>query len=89
MPMVFNVISQIRLSLLLAVSDFGRFMAFCGSTARWLLFRPGKWLRWRLLRTQFYNVGVASIPVVAITGAFTFSFIFFKDPCRRTSTLGT
>src|SRR5688572_33007877 len=27
-------------------------------------------MRWRLLGPQFYSIGVASIPVIAITGAF-------------------
>ena len=42
----------------------------CGSTARWLLTKPVRCCRWRLLGPQFYSVGVQSIPVVAITGAF-------------------
>lgn len=52
------------------VSDFGRFMRFVGTTLSWLFLRPKQWCQWRLLGPQFYAVGVASIPVVAITGAF-------------------
>ena len=63
-------ISQFGLSILLAVADFGRFTNFVGSTAWWLIFRASRWFRWRLLGPQFFAVGVASIPVVAITGAF-------------------
>src|SRR5262245_46192421 len=54
----------------LNVEGFGRFARFAGATFGWLLFRLRKWLRWRLFMPQFYAVGVASIPVVAITGAF-------------------
>jgi phospholipid/cholesterol/gamma-HCH transport system permease protein len=63
-------ISQFGLSIYLMVADFGRFTVFCTSTARWLFLHPGKWFRWGRLRQQFFAVGVASIPVVAITGAF-------------------
>ena len=52
------------------IAGFGQFVRFCGSTFHWLIFRPDKWLRWRLLGPPLYAVGVASIPVVALTGAF-------------------
>lgn len=66
----YAAISRLGLTLLLMVVDFGRFTAFVGSTARWFVFHLRHWLRWRLLGPQFYAIGVASIPVVAITGAF-------------------
>ena len=53
-----------------AVAGFGRFTRFTGATAMWLFLRPDRWCRWRLLGPQLYAVGVASIPVVAITGSF-------------------
>src|SRR5262245_51849452 len=40
-----------------------------GDTARWIP-RLKRWLHWRLLGPQFFTIGVASIPVVAITGTF-------------------
>ncbi|HMN95262.1 MAG TPA: ABC transporter permease [Phycisphaerales bacterium] len=52
------------------VEEFGRFAHFALLTARWMLLAPSRWARPRLLLPQFYTVGVASIPVVAITGAF-------------------
>ena len=70
MALVINSISQIGLTVYLTITDFGRFMCFCMTTAKWLFFHPGKWCRWRQLRPQLFNVGVASIPVIAITGAF-------------------
>jgi phospholipid/cholesterol/gamma-HCH transport system permease protein len=53
-----------------SVSGFGRFTVFAGLTLRNLVAHPGHSLRWRLLGPQLYAVGVLSIPVVAITGAF-------------------
>jgi phospholipid/cholesterol/gamma-HCH transport system permease protein len=52
------------------VSGFGRFTVFAGLTLRNLAVHPAHSLRWRLLGPQLYAVGVLSIPVVAITGAF-------------------
>lgn len=66
----YSAISHFGLNVLLSVVDFGRFTQFTVSTFGWLLFHIRKWCRWRLLGPQFYAVGVASIPVVAITGAF-------------------
>jgi phospholipid/cholesterol/gamma-HCH transport system permease protein len=67
---LFNAISRLGLAISLVLIDFGEFVRFVGWTAYWFLFRPLRWCRWRLLAPRFYNVGVASIPVVAITGAF-------------------
>jgi len=52
------------------ISGFGRFTTFCGSALRVMLLHPLHSLRWRLLGPQLFAVGVLSIPVVAITGAF-------------------
>jgi phospholipid/cholesterol/gamma-HCH transport system permease protein len=62
-------ISSFGISVLLAVAEFGRMVRFAGTTLSWL-YRIDLWCRWRLLGPQLYAVGVASIPVVAITGAF-------------------
>lgn len=63
-------ISNVGQYIVDTVSDFGRFMRFAGTTASWLFLRAKYWCHWRLLGPQLYAVGVASIPVVAITGAF-------------------
>ena len=63
-------ISHFGQGMVVAIAGFGRFTTFALSTFMWLLFRVDKWCRWRLLGPQLYAVGVASIPVVAITGAF-------------------
>ena len=65
-----NAVGQLGLSITLFVLEVGRFTQFAGATAYWLVFRPGRWFRFRLLVPQLYAVGVASIPVVAITGGF-------------------
>ena len=70
MALLYSTIVQLGLTISLFVSEFGRFTAFAGSTAYWLLLRPQRWLRLRLMIPQMYAVGVASIPVVGITGAF-------------------
>ena len=52
------------------MAELGDFFIFAGQTFRWLvttLFRP-KTIR--LLLPQAFEVGVKSVPVVAITGAF-------------------
>lgn len=52
------------------IAGFGRFTEFVlGAMAR-LLRHPARCLRWRLLGPQLWAVGTASVPVVAITGAF-------------------
>jgi phospholipid/cholesterol/gamma-HCH transport system permease protein len=69
MALVYDAISRLGLTIIQFVHSCASFSAFVASTAMWLL-RPRRWCRWRLLLPQFYMVGVASIPVVAITGAF-------------------
>jgi phospholipid/cholesterol/gamma-HCH transport system permease protein len=50
-------------------ATFGDFFVFAGRTFMWL---PTilRWKNVRLMFPQFYEVGVRSVPVVAITGAF-------------------
>ena len=56
--------------LRLLLSAFGRFVGFCLETFGVVVGRPGSWMRWRLVGPQLFAIGVASIPVVAITGGF-------------------
>ncbi len=53
-----------------AIATFGEFMAFLGAALERLVTHPAKCLRGNLLLPQLYSVGVLSIPVVGITGAF-------------------
>src|ERR1043166_7918392 len=51
------------------LASFGDFSVFCARTFRWLW----TWFRWRNLKNLLplmYEVGVRSIPVIAVTGAF-------------------
>ncbi|MHC4128681.1 MAG: MlaE family ABC transporter permease [Planctomycetota bacterium] len=70
MPNAMAAILRAGEGAMLAVAGFGRFVRFTATTFTWLVFRADRWCRWRLLAPQLYTVGVASIPVVAITGAF-------------------
>lgn len=65
-----SAVAAIGQAVLLSIADFGRFASFAAVTAGWLFLRANKWCRLRLLMPQMYAVGVASIPVVGITGAF-------------------
>src|SRR6476660_8553217 len=52
------------------LAAFSDFSIFAGRTLRWM---SSWWLRWKNIRLLFplmYEVGVRSIPVIAITGAF-------------------
>lgn len=69
MSAVTRSISYPALKAQQSIAEFGRFVLFGLAMLRSLLFSV-RWLRWRLLSPQFYTVGVMSIPVVAITGAF-------------------
>ncbi|MFO0873232.1 MAG: ABC transporter permease [Phycisphaerales bacterium] len=62
--------TRIGESIIRSVDEFGRFVQFALTTFYWIFAHPTKWLRPRLLFPQFFAVGVASVPVVAITGAF-------------------
>jgi phospholipid/cholesterol/gamma-HCH transport system permease protein len=64
-----QTLGNVGASTIGAVAGFGRFTRFGGSTFFWLM-RPDRWMKLRLLAPQLFTVGVASIPVVAITGAF-------------------
>jgi len=52
------------------VAGFGRFATFALAAFSRLLRHPARCLRWSLLGPQLWSVGAASVPVVAITGAF-------------------
>jgi phospholipid/cholesterol/gamma-HCH transport system permease protein len=52
------------------LAAFGDFFIFCFRTFLWIGAGVTKWKNLRLLFPQFYEVGVRSVPVVAVTGAF-------------------
>ena len=49
---------------------FGDFCVFCGQTFAWLFTTLFTRRTWRLVMPQMFDVGVKSVPVVALTGAF-------------------
>lgn len=49
---------------------FGDFFTFVAQTLSWLLYSGFRWKNIKLLLPQMYEVGVRSVPVVSITGAF-------------------
>lgn len=52
------------------LAAFGDFWRFVGRTLGWLSAQWFSWRNIRLLFPQMYEVGVRSVPVIAVTGAF-------------------
>src|SRR2546429_595304 len=53
-----------------SLATFGDFWRFVGRTFMWIFVGGLRWKNLRLLFPQLYDIGVRSIPVIAITGAF-------------------
>ncbi len=53
-----------------SIAGFGDFCIFVGQTFRWIVTGGLSWKNIRLLLPQMFEVGVKSVPVVAVTGAF-------------------
>jgi phospholipid/cholesterol/gamma-HCH transport system permease protein len=70
LPRPNSIVSEAAATAVSAIEGFGRFTEFSFRTFGLILRQPGSWLRWRMIGPQLYAVGVASIPVVAITGTF-------------------
>ena len=70
MQTVFQEIARFGWLVRDTTSEFGRFILFAAEVIARFVASPMRCIRWSLLGPQFYAVGVASIPVVAITGAF-------------------
>jgi phospholipid/cholesterol/gamma-HCH transport system permease protein len=65
-----NVVEKIGRTTNNALANFGDFCAFAGQTFMWIFAGGLKWKNLRLLFPQMYEVGVRTVPVVAVTGAF-------------------
>lgn len=52
------------------LADFGDFSRFCGAFGYWTVRRPSGYGRLHLLMPQLFVIGVRSIPVVMLVGAF-------------------
>lgn len=62
-----SMLQQLGMRSWTAAADVGQFSVFVGRMFGWI-FRS--FTRWRLLAPQLYEIGVRSIPVVAVTGLF-------------------
>lgn len=69
MPVV-HAVSKVGSTTYDAVAGFGDFMQFFLAAVQRLIAHPARCLRPSLIFPQLYSVGVLSIPVVGITGAF-------------------
>ena len=63
-------VEQVGKKFIDAITAFGVFCDFVGRTFVWLFTGGLSWRHLRNLLPQFYEVGVRSVPVVAIVGAF-------------------
>ena len=70
MPAAVQEISRFGWLVYDSVTEFGKFIKFVWDVLVRFAAHPMRCLKWTLLGPQFYAVGIASIPVVAITGAF-------------------
>src|SRR5688572_20035399 len=68
MPMA--MIEQVGRNTNNALAAFGDFCIFSFRTFVWLFTSGLRWKTFRLLFPQLYEVGVRSVPVVAVTGGF-------------------
>src|SRR5688572_29881911 len=68
--MAIAMIEQVGRNTNNALAAFGDFCVFSFRTFAWLFSSALRWKTLRLLFPQMYEVGVRSVPVVGITGAF-------------------
>jgi phospholipid/cholesterol/gamma-HCH transport system permease protein len=68
--MPLGLVEQVGFRATLTLAALGDFFTFVGQTCRWLASTLFRAKTLRLLLPQAFEVGVKSVPVVAITGAF-------------------
>src|SRR5678816_526843 len=68
--MAIAMIEQVGRNTTNALAAFGDFCVFSFRTFVWLFTSGLRWKTFRLLFPQLYEVGVRSVPVVAVTGGF-------------------
>ena len=68
--MAIHYIEQVGRRTNNTLAAFGEYWRFVGRTLLWLFVGGFRWKTLRLLFPQMYDVGVRSVPVVAVTGAF-------------------
>ncbi|HJO15771.1 MAG TPA: hypothetical protein QF800_02670, partial [Phycisphaerales bacterium] len=62
--------SRIGCTTRLIAEGTGRFTRFAMHALGGVVLRPRRWLNWRVMAPLLMEVGVMSVPVVAITGIF-------------------
>ena len=65
-----GIVERVGRSTNNTLAAFGDFFVFCGHTFASLFVGVVRWKNLRLLFPQMYDVGVRSVPVVSVTGAF-------------------
>ena len=68
--MPFKTVENVGRDTTNLLAAFGDFCEFAGRTFKWLFAGGLRWKNFRLLFPQMYEVGVRSVPVVGVTGAF-------------------
>jgi phospholipid/cholesterol/gamma-HCH transport system permease protein len=68
MPVAF--VERVGLRATSVLEAYGDFFVFVGRTFMWIFAGGLRWKNLRLLPAQMYEVGVRSVPVVCVTGAF-------------------
>jgi phospholipid/cholesterol/gamma-HCH transport system permease protein len=69
-PMAAKFVENIGRTTNNALADFGHFCDFAARTLFWLVAGITRWKNIRLILPQLYEIGVKSIPVIAVTGCF-------------------
>lgn len=68
--MATRFIERVGRTTLHGLAAFGEFCGFAGRTLLWLCVGGGRWKNLRLVLPQMYEIGVRSLPVIGVTGAF-------------------
>jgi len=68
--MALAIVERVGFRTTEVLAGFGEFSGFAGRTFLWLFAGALRVRNWRLLLPQFYEVGVRSVPVVGVVGAF-------------------
>jgi phospholipid/cholesterol/gamma-HCH transport system permease protein len=65
-----DLAAQVGRRVRMPLEGAGRFARFAMRAVAVTLRAPGRWARWRIMAPLLLEIGVMSVPVVAITGAF-------------------
>lgn len=68
--MIADRLANLGMTLTDRLAGFGEFSRFCSQWAYWTIRKPSGYSRLRLLLPQLFTIGVRSIPVVMLVGAF-------------------